>query len=68
VFNELLERRAVSARVLRQIAKSHGIAYSTLQSWRTGEHLPRVPDDIPCFRVVDRRAGQQSRHRHRRAR
>lgn len=48
-LNALLDRSALSAAAVAAAAKRHGIGYSTVQSWRTGEHLPRVPDDNPPF-------------------
>ncbi|XVS61759.1 NB-ARC domain-containing protein [Actinosynnema sp. CA-299493] len=49
VFNELLDRSSLSSGEITAAAKRHRIGYSTVQSWRTGEHLPRVPDDNPGF-------------------
>ncbi|GLZ33522.1 hypothetical protein Lesp02_57100 [Lentzea sp. NBRC 105346] len=48
-FDELLGRSPWSVKKITSVARRHGIGYSTLQTWRTGEHLPRAPDDNPGF-------------------
>ncbi|WP_130346968.1 tetratricopeptide repeat protein [Herbihabitans rhizosphaerae] len=39
----------MSVHGINDAARRHGIGYSTLRSWRTGVHLPRVPEDNPPF-------------------
>jgi tetratricopeptide (TPR) repeat protein len=48
-LEELLGRSRLSTKGIGEAARRNGIGYSTLQSWRTGEHLPRVPEDNPRF-------------------
>ncbi len=45
----LLRDSALSSARITAVARRHGIGYSTLQSWRSGVHLPRTPDDNPAF-------------------
>jgi tetratricopeptide (TPR) repeat protein len=45
----LLAGSPLSTKGISDAARRHGIGYSTLQSWRTGEHLPRVPEDNPAL-------------------
>jgi tetratricopeptide (TPR) repeat protein len=48
-FDAFLARSPLSTREITNAARHTGIGYSTLQSWRTGEHMPRVPEDNPNF-------------------
>ncbi|MET0136142.1 MAG: tetratricopeptide repeat protein [Kibdelosporangium sp.] len=48
-FDAFLGRSPLSTRETNRAARECGIGYSTLRSWRTGEHLPRVPEDNPNF-------------------
>lgn len=46
-LDAFLHRSPLSTREITLVARRNGIGYSTLQSWRTGHHLPRVPEDNP---------------------
>ncbi|MGH3875414.1 MAG: hypothetical protein ACRDSK_00085 [Actinophytocola sp.] len=50
-FDALLNGSRLSTARITLLAREHGIGYSTLRSWRTGVHLPRVPEDNPAFRA-----------------
>jgi hypothetical protein len=64
-LNEFLVRSTLSTRRVTEIGRRRGIGYSTLQSWRSGEHLPRAPDDnsglVAFLREVEGRPGDADR-------
>lgn len=51
-FDALLNGSRLSTARITLLARELGIGYSTLRSWRSGVHLPRVPEDNPAFRAL----------------
>jgi hypothetical protein len=49
-LNDLVMASPLSLKAIKEAARRNGIGYSTLQSWRSGQHLPQVPEDNRSLR------------------